>query len=71
MKKNQGAVMIIKKEELEKAVDAFVKELKVMLRAFEKEEEAEAVEQIYTEKKDIMLQDTKEYLEEAEGIEVL
>jgi len=63
--------MIIKKEELEKAVDAFVKELKVMLRAFEKEEEAEAVEQIYTEKKDIMLQDTKEYLEEAEGIEVL
>ncbi|MBL7101113.1 MAG: hypothetical protein ISS23_04120 [Nanoarchaeota archaeon] len=61
----------IRKEELEKAIDAFVKEIGVMLKAFDKEKEADVVEDIYNKKKKVMVEDTANYLEEVEHIEVL
>ena len=61
----------IEKEELKKAIDAFMKELRVMLKAFDKEEEAETIEKIYDEKRETMINDTVHYLEEVEHIDVL
>lgn len=63
--------MKIKREELEKAIDAFVKELMVMLKAFDKEEEAETIEKLYNKKKGVMIEDTAHYLEETEHVDVL
>lgn len=61
----------IDKEELKKALDAFMKELKVMLHAFEKDEEAETIEKIFKEKRETMLEDTAHYLQEVEHIDVV
>lgn len=61
----------IQKKELEKAIDAFMKELTVMLKAFDKDEEAETIEEIYKKKKETMIDDTKHYLEEVEHIEIV
>lgn len=63
--------MKIKKEELEKAIDAFMKELRVMLKAFDKDEEMEMIEEIYNKKREVMIEDTVHYLQEVEHIEVL
>lgn len=61
----------IKREELEKAIDAFLKELKVMLHAFDKDKVVEIVEEIYREKRNVMINDTINYLEEIERVDVL
>lgn len=61
----------IQKKELEKAIGAFMKELTVMLKAFDKDEEAETIEEIYKKKKETMIDDTKHYLEEVEHIEIV
>lgn len=61
----------IEKEELKKALDAFMKELKVMLHAFDKDEEAETIEKIYDKKREAMLEDTAHYLQEVEHIDVV
>lgn len=61
----------IEKEELGKALDAFMKELKVMLHAFEKDEEAETIEKIYNKKRETILEDTAHYLQEVEHIDVV
>ena len=61
----------IQKDELEKAIHAFMKEMKVMLHAFDKDEEAETIEKIYKEKKEMMIEDTVHYLKEVEHIDVL
>ena len=52
-------------------MDAFMKEIRVMLKAFDKDVEAEAIEELYDNKKEIMLEDTVKYLREVERIEVL
>jgi len=64
-------VVKIKRDELEKALDAFVKEIKVMLHAFDKDAEAKSIEEIYSKKRDVMIADTIQYLKEVEHIEVL
>jgi len=61
----------IKKDELEKALDAFIKELKVMLKVLDKDEEAETIEEVYNKKREVMIDDTVHYLEEVEHIDVL
>lgn len=63
--------MNIKKDELEKALDAFIKELKVMLKVLDKDEEAETIEEVYNKKREVMIDDTVHYLEEVEHIDVL
>lgn len=61
----------ILKHELEKAIDAFMKEIKVMLHVLDKDEEAETIEKVYQEKRKVMIEDTIHYLEETENIEVI
>ena len=61
----------IRKEELEKAIEAFVKELKVTLSAFDKEEEAEMIESLYDERKETLIEDTAQYLKEVEHMEII
>ena len=48
-----------------------MKELLVMLKAFDKDAEAELVGKIYEDKKEVMINDTEEYLREVEHIEIL
>ncbi len=52
-------------------MDAFVKEMKVMLRAFDQEKEADAVEEMYDKKREVILGDMVHYLKEVEHMEVL
>ena len=61
----------IRKEEVERTINAFMKELLVMLKAFDKDAEAELVGKIYEDKKEVMINDTEEYLREVEHIEIL
>jgi len=48
-----------------------MKEIKVMLRAFDKEKEADAIEEMYDKKREVMLEDTVHFLKEVEHMEVL
>ncbi|MBU4501141.1 MAG: hypothetical protein KKA79_01000 [Nanoarchaeota archaeon] len=59
----------IRRDELEKAMDAFMKEIKVMLKAFDKDDEADVIEELYDQKKEVMLEDTVKYLKEVEHME--
>jgi len=50
-------------------MDAFMKEIKVMLKAFDKDAEADVIEELYDQKKEVMLEDTIKYLKEVEHME--
>ena len=60
----------IQKEELEKTIDAFMREIVVMLKSFDKDEEVEIIEEIYNKKKKVMINDTEQYLKEVEHIDI-
>lgn len=46
-----------------------MKEIKVMLKAFDKDDEADVIEELYDQKKEVMLEDTVKYLKEVEHME--